>query len=177
MIDPLALWHLACVCGMGAKKYSDNNWRKGYDWGLSYAALHRHLNQFWRGEDADEESGLPHLAHAMWHCMVLMVFSADPHYQDFDNRPGWDELKKQVEAIFGATGGAAGSTPPEISKAPAFSGVYLAEESEDSRRFMSGKTQLIPDDPETARKVWARCFNDVAFGGEEISPAEEFHAK
>lgn len=68
----------AKVHGMGAVKYNSYNWRKGYDWGLSYGAMQRHLNAFWNGEDRDPESGLPHLAHARWHTGVLLEFM---HYE------------------------------------------------------------------------------------------------
>lgn len=65
---------LARVYGYGSRKYDDNNWRKGYRWGLSYDALQRHINAFWAGEEYDEESGLHHLAHAMFHLATLMTF-------------------------------------------------------------------------------------------------------
>lgn len=96
------LWQLAEVCGFGAKKYDDDNWRKGYDWGLSFAALQRHLHQFWQGEEIDQESGLPHLAHAAWHCMVLLTFSQDPHYSGYDNRHDLPELTAIQEAVANA---------------------------------------------------------------------------
>ena len=64
----------AKVHGMGAAKYAEYNWRKGYDWGLSYSAMQRHLAAFWNGEDVDPESNLPHLAHARWHTGVLLEF-------------------------------------------------------------------------------------------------------
>lgn len=64
----------AKVHGMGAAKYAPYNWRKGYEWGLSYGAMQRHLAAFWNGEDRDQESGLPHLAHARWHTGVLLEF-------------------------------------------------------------------------------------------------------
>lgn len=71
---------LALVYGAGAKKYDDNNWRKGYDWKLSLGALRRHLNAFQRGENFDPEiselAGEPvlHLACVAWHANTLMVF-------------------------------------------------------------------------------------------------------
>lgn len=86
LIDSDFLWQLAEVCGMGAEKYDDENWRKGYPWGLSYGALQRHLHQFLQGEDVDAESGRSHLAHAAWHCMVLLAFSRDRQYASFDTR-------------------------------------------------------------------------------------------
>lgn len=93
------LWELAEVCGFGAAKYSDDNWRKGYDWGLSYGAMQRHLHQFWMGEELDSESGLPHLAHAAWHCMVLYAFSSDPNYAGYDNRQDLPELSALAAAV------------------------------------------------------------------------------
>jgi hypothetical protein len=59
---------------MGATKYAPYNWRRGYDWSLSYGAMQRHLAAFWNGEDRDAESKLYHLAHARWHTGVLIEF-------------------------------------------------------------------------------------------------------
>lgn len=73
-LDPLPLLELAKVAGFGADKYERYNFAKGYAWHFSFDAMQRHLLQFWSGEDLDEESGLPHLAHAMWHCHALMTF-------------------------------------------------------------------------------------------------------
>lgn len=73
-VDPLALHQLAAVAGFGEQKYARLNYMRGYPWSLSYDALQRHLMLFWSGEDLDDESGLPHLAHAAWHCLTLMSF-------------------------------------------------------------------------------------------------------
>lgn len=69
-----ALREIALVYGMGARKYDDDNWRKGYAWRLSLGAMMRHIDQFAVGEIYDEESGLHHLAHAAWHCLCLITF-------------------------------------------------------------------------------------------------------
>lgn len=74
LIPPDALTALARIYGMGASKYAANNYLKGYPWHLSIAALERHVQKFKAGEDYDEESGLPHLAHAAWQCFTLLVF-------------------------------------------------------------------------------------------------------
>lgn len=88
LIPFLALDTLAKVYGMGAAKYDDNNWRKGYNWSLCYDAMQRHLLAFWSGEELDPESQLPHLGHAMWHCAALLEFSqsGNPVYKQFDSR-------------------------------------------------------------------------------------------
>jgi hypothetical protein len=73
-LDPQALLAVAMVAGFGELKYSRLNYLNGYDWSLSFDALIRHLLAFWSGEDLDPESGLPHLAHAAWHCLCLLAF-------------------------------------------------------------------------------------------------------
>lgn len=69
-----ALDELARVYGVGAQKYADRNWEKGYAWGLSLGALCRHVAWFVRGESIDPETGCHHLAHAAWHCLALITF-------------------------------------------------------------------------------------------------------
>ncbi len=83
LIPPRELRSVAAVYGFGASKYSDRNWQKGYSWTLSYDALGRHINSFWSGEFLDPESGLPHLAHAIFHCLALMYF--------YNNKVGTDD--------------------------------------------------------------------------------------
>ena len=75
--DLMPVWaqeEIARVFGWGATKYDDHNWRKGYKWGYSFGAMMRHAWAFWRGEDHDPESGLHHMAHVAWHCLVLMTY-------------------------------------------------------------------------------------------------------
>ena len=76
-LDPLALLQVAQVAGYGGRKYERLNYMKGYAWSLSFDAMQRHLLHFWAGEDIDEESGLPHLAHAAWHCLALLAFAGN----------------------------------------------------------------------------------------------------
>ena len=66
---------MAKVFGWGCLKYQDRNWEKGYKWGLSFAAMERHQKAFWRREERDPESGLRHLAHSVWHGLVLLTFA------------------------------------------------------------------------------------------------------
>ena len=80
--EPLRM--LAEHYGRGAKKYADRNWEKGYDWGLSFAALNRHLWQFWAGEDVDPETGSLHITAVAWHAFALAEYM-DTH-PEFDNR-------------------------------------------------------------------------------------------
>lgn len=92
LVPAAPLKHLAELYGRGAAKYAERNWEGGYDWSLSFAALNRHLWQFWSGEDTDDETGAPHLASVAWHAFALLEYM-DTH-PEFDNRPG-----KHAEAI------------------------------------------------------------------------------
>ena len=74
-IDPVALYELGKVAGLGIEKYDKYNYLNGYDWSLSYNACMRHLQQMWSGEDYDEESGLLHATHAAWHALALTSFT------------------------------------------------------------------------------------------------------
>lgn len=74
LIPSEALAEVSRVYGYGIAKYSRDNWRRGYDWDLSYDALQRHLMAFWGGQDLDPESGLPHLSHAGFHILTLLTF-------------------------------------------------------------------------------------------------------
>ena len=83
LIPVEALAKLARHYGIGARKYADHNWRKGYEWSKSYAALQRHATQFWGGEDIDEETGSPHMAAVAFHALALLVFMEEhPEYDD-----------------------------------------------------------------------------------------------
>jgi hypothetical protein len=77
---------VASVYGWGAAKYSDRNWERGYPWSWSYAAAQRHAAAARRGEWLDPESGLPHWAHFIWHCLALRTW-IDTHPEK-DDRPG-----------------------------------------------------------------------------------------
>ncbi|QFG08718.1 hypothetical protein PBI_INGRID_43 [Arthrobacter phage Ingrid] len=84
LIPVEALASVARLYGEGAKKYSEHNWRKGYEWSKSYAALQRHANEFWKGVNLDPETGEPHLAAVIFHSLTLITFM-DEH-PDFDDR-------------------------------------------------------------------------------------------
>lgn len=78
------LHELAEHYGRGALKYDDDNWRRGYEWSKSFAALQRHAWAFWDGEDIDAETGSKHLIAVAWHALALAEFM-DAH-PDYDNR-------------------------------------------------------------------------------------------
>ena len=88
LIPAMPLDFVARVYGIGAEKYVDRNWEKGYSWGLSFGAMMRHAWAFWRGEYYDPETGMPHLAHVVWHCFTLMQFYR--HFPEMDDRSDLD---------------------------------------------------------------------------------------
>lgn len=89
LIPPCSLAEVARVYTYGARKYGAHNWRKGLEWSRVYAALQRHLNAFWAGEDIDSESHIPHLAHAAFGCLTLLNYME--HQREFDDREDGDK--------------------------------------------------------------------------------------
>lgn len=85
LIPAAALEALAEVYTVGAAKYEDRNWERGMRWGRVFAAVMRHLWAWWRGEDADPETGLSHLAHAAWGCLALIEYGRT--HRELDDRP------------------------------------------------------------------------------------------
>tara|TARA_R110002111_G_scaffold124359_1_gene188455 strand:- start:93 stop:488 length:396 start_codon:yes stop_codon:yes gene_type:complete len=75
----------ARVWEYGKRKYASWNWAKGMDWSIPFACAMRHLSAWQRGEENDEESGLPHLAHAM--CNLRMLTLYKDVFPDGDDRP------------------------------------------------------------------------------------------
>lgn len=84
-IEPLL--ELSKHYGIGAFKYEDDNWRRGYDWKYSYAALQRHANEWWTGQEwgwetfVNRETGeevtvlVNHMIAVAWHAFALYWFS------------------------------------------------------------------------------------------------------
>lgn len=74
LIPPEVETALAEVLTFGAEKYSDRNWEKGLQFEKHHlAAMYRHVNKWRRRIDNDEESGLNHIKHAMWHLMAIIT--------------------------------------------------------------------------------------------------------
>lgn len=90
LIPTKPLHALAEHYGKGAEKYEKvngvDNWRNGYEWSLSKAALQRHLEAFWGGEDIDEETGSLHIIAVAWHAFTLAYFLQHERYKEFDDR-------------------------------------------------------------------------------------------
>lgn len=74
LIAPELLHSVAKVLQHGADKYNRRNWESGMRWGRVFAATMRHLWKWWRGEQADDESGYSHLWHAGANIMFLIAY-------------------------------------------------------------------------------------------------------
>lgn len=66
---------IAKVLQYGAQKYEKGNFRKGMAWTTVYDCAMRHMMKWLDGEQVDEESGLPHLYHAMANVGFLIEYS------------------------------------------------------------------------------------------------------
>lgn len=69
----------------GARKYSRNNWKKGFKVTRSLAAALRHIYAFMNGENDDKESGLSHLGHAIC-CLEHAVYDMQHHKENDDRK-------------------------------------------------------------------------------------------
>ena len=74
LIPDNTLIEMIKVLEFGATKYGEDNWklvpeshRRYYD------AAMRHIESYWNGEAADQETGLSHLAHAMC-CLTFLMW-------------------------------------------------------------------------------------------------------
>ena len=88
---PLHLWpETATIMGCvglldGMLKYGRSNWRhSGVRVSIYLDAIRRHLGAYGEGEDYDQDSGAPHLAHALA-CLAIIV-DADAHGKLMDDR-------------------------------------------------------------------------------------------
>lgn len=80
LVPPEALEALCDVMTFGANKYSPNGWRE-VEKERYVAALYRHLIAWQKGETMDQESGKPHLAHALTNVAFLLMLGPERlHY-------------------------------------------------------------------------------------------------
>ena len=82
----------------GEKKYARDNWLQGNDWHEFYGSAMRHMLKFWKGEDIDHDSGLPHLVMAIWNLGALRFFQL--HGLGEDDRPWVEEGDEGEDSPF-----------------------------------------------------------------------------
>lgn len=83
LLEPYAIQQLVKVFSRGAEKYEPYNWEKGMKWSSVLASLKRHVAAFEQGKDLDDETLLPHMAHAAWNALALVSYmKIAPQYDD-----------------------------------------------------------------------------------------------
>jgi len=73
LIPPEIIQMLGEVFTYGGKKYGEGNWEKGLSEDRLIGAARRHELAFAKGEEIDQDSGLPHLAHAAWNLLIAQT--------------------------------------------------------------------------------------------------------
>jgi hypothetical protein len=106
LFDPEFIEGVSRVLTFGAEKYSPHNWRHGFDYSRLYAALQRHLNAYWSGQDVDPETGESHLYHAG--CMLMFLAWMGNHRKDLDDR--WSSLPPVASSSSSSPSGESGPT-------------------------------------------------------------------
>lgn len=119
LVPPAAKHYLAMALADGAGKYGAYNWRNE-DISISTykAALERHMDAFWDGEDVAEDSGVHHVAHAMACCALIL--DAMSIGKLVDDRPAKGASPKIQKEYYerANTSRAAGSPPVRQTTGP-----------------------------------------------------------
>lgn len=85
LLPVMPLFLVSDVYTRGAKKYADDNWRKGLKWRRVFGALLRHAFKWFSGERCDPEDGQHHLASVVWCALTLMEYEVT--HPELDDRP------------------------------------------------------------------------------------------
>jgi hypothetical protein len=85
LLPPEGVAALVHVLTIGASKYGDRNWEKGFVYSRLFGAAMRHLWAWWRGQNQDSETGLSHLAHAG--TCILFLITHEERKIGKDDRP------------------------------------------------------------------------------------------
>ena len=86
LVPPAGLVYAALAMANGADKYGPYNWREKKVQAMIYLeAAQRHILSYQDGEECAEDSGVPHLGHAI--ACLLIVIDALETGNLVDNRP------------------------------------------------------------------------------------------
>ena len=97
LVPPSAKYYLAQALKNGADKYGSYNWRDAAISVSTYkAAMERHMDAFWDGEDLAEDSGVHHVAHAMaCAALILDAMSIDKLVDDRPTKGASSRLQQE----------------------------------------------------------------------------------
>jgi hypothetical protein len=105
-VPTTVIWALGVAMLEGARKYGRHNWRvAGVRASVYSDAAKGHIDQWWEGEDIDEDCGLNHIVKAMASLAVLYDSIVREEWID-DRPPKTDlvsfraEMQQAVEDIF-----------------------------------------------------------------------------
>ncbi|MDD5395276.1 MAG: DUF5664 domain-containing protein [Thiothrix sp.] len=74
LLPPDAMEYVARALTHGLTEYPERNWERGMSWTRVFGSLMRHSWAWFRGEDIDAKSGLPHMALAATNCLFLLTY-------------------------------------------------------------------------------------------------------
>ena len=86
LLPLLEIEDIVKVYTSGSEKYGDNTWQ-GLPNGIERykAALLRHLVEYEKGNEVDEETGCLHLAQVAWNAIAMLHISKNPNKIVSDN--------------------------------------------------------------------------------------------
>lgn len=88
LVTPQIIEEIGKVLTFGAKKYKPSNWREGMSWSRCIGSLKRHITEFEKLNDFDNESSLLHLSHAACNIMFLLdYYKSHPELDDRYRQP------------------------------------------------------------------------------------------
>ena len=87
LVDLMCFEDMVRVLEAGAKKYSEDNWKKGLPMKAQCDSMMRHLIALMSGELNDPETGLPHIGHIQCNAMFMA--------HTMKNHPQLNNLPKQ----------------------------------------------------------------------------------
>lgn len=85
LLPPIALLQVADVMRFGASKYGARSYAEGASTDRLMGSALRHLLSFQASIDIDEESSLPHLAHAAANILIMLDLIARGKLKDDRN--------------------------------------------------------------------------------------------
>lgn len=96
LVPPAGLVYAALAMANGADKYGPYNWREKKVQAMIYLeAAQRHLLSWQDGEENAQDSGVPHLGHALA-CILILIDALETHNL-IDNRPKNGVMAQLIE--------------------------------------------------------------------------------
>jgi len=103
LVSPILKAYQSLASFLGNVKYGAWNWRaSGVRSSVYIAALHRHIDAWWEGQEKDPVDGTPHLANALA-CLGILI-EAKHCGKLIDDRPPsmgeeWQKVRDELEAL------------------------------------------------------------------------------